>query len=138
DKNFTIPNAPHPGGPSDGFNHPVGLVGSYNNLDLYLRHEEHRVLGAPIDLGVTALPAEALHVRDRHALDTQTAQGLTNFLKLEGFDDGAHEFHVLCLCAPRAGWRTMVQGAAELKVPSQGLAYTGLARERRSTGADAT
>src|SRR5262249_10474359 len=73
---------------------PLGLDGTYNNLDLHFGHEQHRVLGATIDLGMTALTAEALDVGDRHALHAQSAQSLANFLELEGLDDGGHELHV--------------------------------------------
>src|SRR5262249_50070079 len=49
---------------------------------------------------MTALPAEALHVGDRHALHAQSAQGFTHFLELEGLDDGGYEFHeLLPLCS---------------------------------------
>src|SRR6516165_1564646 len=95
DKDFSVADASHTGRPSDGFDHLVGLIGSYNNLDLYFRHEEHRVLGATINLGMTALPAESLHVGDRHALHTESAQGFTHFLELEGLYDGGYEFHEL-------------------------------------------
>src|SRR5262249_24354933 len=93
DENFTIPDEPHRGSPSDGFDDLIGLDVSYNNLDLNLGHNEHRILGATLDLGTTALPPEPLDVGDRHPLDAQSAQGLANFLELEGLDDGGHEFH---------------------------------------------
>ena len=66
----------------------------------------------------TALPAEALDVGDRHTLHAQSAQGLANFLELEGLDDGGHESHLLCPWCwqpQRSGGRTMVHSTAELK-----------------------
>src|SRR5262245_58335101 len=49
---------------------------------------------------MAALPAEALHVGDRHALYAQCAQGFTHFLELKGLDDGGYEFHeLLPLCS---------------------------------------
>jgi hypothetical protein len=39
------------------------------------------------------LAAEAFHLGQGDAADANGGQGLANFVKLEGFDDGNNEFH---------------------------------------------
>src|SRR5262249_16384486 len=77
-ENLGIPNAPHACCPPDRLDHLLNFGGIYHDLDLDFGHEQHRILRAPVDLCMTALPTEALDVGDSHALHAQGAQGLAN------------------------------------------------------------
>src|SRR5262249_16511121 len=63
------------------------------DLDAGLRHEVDHVLGAAIQLGVTALPPEALDLGDGHSGNADFRQGGTDVVEFEGLDDCADEFH---------------------------------------------
>src|SRR5450432_3757681 len=62
-------------------------------LDLPFRQEVDDVLGAPIELRVSLLPAEALDFRHRDALHADGAQGFTHFVEFERLDDCGHHLH---------------------------------------------
>src|SRR5664280_662111 len=66
-------------------------------FDLHLGQKIDDVLGTPVQLGVPLLPAEALHLRHRDALNADGAQGLTHFVELERLDDRGHHLHGLSL-----------------------------------------
>ena len=51
----------------DGVDDALDVVVVDEDLDPHLRHEVDGVLRAPVDLGVAALAAEALHLGDGHA-----------------------------------------------------------------------
>src|SRR5205814_696155 len=55
--------------------------------------EIDHVLGAPIELGVPFLAAEALHFRDREPRDADFGQRLAHFIELERLDDGFDLLH---------------------------------------------
>src|ERR1700722_10267797 len=61
-----------------------------------LGHEFHDVFGAPINLRMTALPAEAADLGHRDALHAYFADGLPDIVELEWFDDRGDELHRLC------------------------------------------
>src|SRR5207302_1385219 len=63
------------------------------DLETHLGHELHLVLGAPVDLGVPALAAEALDLTDRHALHADLLEGLAYVVELERLDDSCDELH---------------------------------------------
>ena len=69
----------------------VGVVDQ--DLDLDLRHELDRVLGAAVHLGVAALAAEALHGRRREPVHTERLHRGLHVVELERLDDCHHEFH---------------------------------------------
>src|SRR3984957_11012494 len=61
-----------------------------------LGHEFHDVFGAPINLRMTALPAETADLGHRDALHAYFADGLPDIVELEWFDDRGDELHRLC------------------------------------------
>src|SRR5207244_1589548 len=62
-------------------------------LDLHLGQEVDDVLRAAVELGVSFLPTEALHLRHGDALHADRRQGLADLVELEGLDDCGYEFH---------------------------------------------
>jgi hypothetical protein len=77
----------------DGVDHTVDVRVVHDDLDAGLRGEEHLVLGATVGLAVAALASEALHLRDGHALDADTRQGVLHIVELERLDDCGDELH---------------------------------------------
>src|SRR6266545_6763051 len=75
--------------------HPVDVAVVDQDLDPDLGHEVDRVLGAPVDLGVTLLPAVALDLADRHAEHADLLQRRLHVVQGERFDDRGDQFHRL-------------------------------------------
>src|SRR5690606_16651079 len=71
----------------------LGVVLLGQDLHADLGHQVHLVLGAAVDLGVTALPAVAARLADGHALDAELLQGGLHVIELERLDDGCDEPH---------------------------------------------
>ena len=78
-----------------GVHHLVRVRSSMTHLDPQLGHEVHGVLGAAVDLGVALLPAEALHLADRHAQHAQPLQRRLDVVQHERLDDRRHQLHDL-------------------------------------------
>ena len=93
DKDLAVPDLARAGGLADRVDRLGGDLVGHGDLDLHLRQEVHRVLAAPVDLGVALLAAEALDLRDGHSLDAGAGEGLFHFLDLERLDDGDDKFH---------------------------------------------
>src|SRR5262249_24877012 len=55
--------------------------------------EVDHVLRPSVQLGVTLLPTEALHLRDRDALNPDSVQSFLHLVELEGFDDRLDFLH---------------------------------------------
>src|SRR2546429_522447 len=68
------------------------LVG-YDDLDLDLREEVHRVLAAPVQLRVALLPAEAAHLGDGHADHADAGERFLDVVQLERLDDRLDFLH---------------------------------------------
>src|SRR5207249_2996080 len=51
------------------------------------------VLGAPVELGVALLPAEALHLRDGQPLHSRPRESVLHLVELEGLDDRLDLLH---------------------------------------------
>src|SRR5437762_422916 len=68
------------------------LVG-YDDLDLDLREEVHRVLAAPIQLRVALLAAETAHLGDGHADHADAGERLLDVVQLERLDDRLDLLH---------------------------------------------
>src|SRR5262245_38608515 len=64
-----------------------------HDLDLHLRQEIDHVLRAAVKLGVPLLPAEALGLGHRDALEAHLVQRVLHFIELERLDDGFDLFH---------------------------------------------
>ena len=65
----------------------------HDDLDLQLGQEVDDVFGAPIELGVTALAAEALGFKNSHPLKADGMERLLHFVELEGLDDRLDLLH---------------------------------------------
>src|SRR5262249_28580956 len=78
-----------------------GLDGAFDDVvgqggfDLHFRQKVDHVFGAPIELRVSLLPAEAFDFGDGDALYANAGQSFALLVKLERLDDGCDEFHVL-------------------------------------------
>ena len=59
----------------------------HHDLDFDLRQEIDHVLGAPVELGVPLLPAEALHLGDGQTGHADLRQRLAHLVELERLDD---------------------------------------------------
>src|ERR1700735_4896637 len=106
-KYFPVPNFAGFGRPHDRFDHEIDEPVINRNLDFRLRHELNDILGAAINLGVSALPAKAPHFRDGQPPNPDVAHRPSNLVELEGFDDRGYELHPTedpCT-APTAAWR---------------------------------
>src|ERR1700722_15099891 len=77
----------------DGLDHLVHQIAAHRDLDAGLGHEVDHVLGAAVELGVSALAPEALDLRDRHARDTDVRERGTPVVELEGLNDRGDQFH---------------------------------------------
>src|SRR6516162_3107652 len=78
----------------DRFDSGVDPGISHHNFQLNLGKEIHRVFAAPVNLRVALLPAKALYLADRHALDSQAGKSLFDAFEFERLDDGIDLFHV--------------------------------------------
>ena len=65
------------------------------NLDLDLGKKVDDVFGATVELGVTLLPTEPLHLGHGHSLDALLRQRVLHLVELEGLDDGFDLLHGL-------------------------------------------
>src|SRR6188768_3786718 len=106
DKDFSVADLPSLGRAADRGDDLVGDAVLDADFDFELGQEVHGVFGAAIDFGVTLLPAEALDLGDGHAVDAERGQRVTDFVELEGFNDGDNKLHVgyplIGISTPRA------------------------------------
>src|SRR4029078_3749484 len=88
------------------------------------------VLGAAVQLGVAALPAEALRLGHRDALHADVRDGLADVIELERLDDRGDQLH--------RGFRnasSMPRSCAIKTVPGSGVATAGRTAMVRGFGA---
>ena len=71
----------------------VGEVVGHRDLDLHLGQEADVVFGAPVDLRLALLAAEALDLGDRQALHAKRRECFAHVVELERLDDGHDQFH---------------------------------------------
>src|SRR6266705_801247 len=90
---LAVADRPGPGARHDRLDDVVDLLVVDRDLEPGLRDELHLVLGAAVDLGVAALPAEAADLRDAQPLDTDTLEGLLHLFELERLDDRDDQLH---------------------------------------------
>src|SRR5262249_25523173 len=93
DEDLAVADATGACGPPDDFRGAFGLLVADAELDLDLGQEVHHVLGAAIQLGMSLLAAESLHLRDRHPLDPLASQSILHLVELERLDDGLDLVH---------------------------------------------
>src|SRR5688500_13241299 len=93
DEDLPVPNLSGSGRLEDGVDNLLDLVVIGHDLDLYLRHKVHLVLGSPIDLGVAALASEALRLGHGETVDSDAPECLFHLVQLEGLDDPDDELH---------------------------------------------
>src|SRR3954468_18603706 len=93
DEDLAVPDAPSLGGALDGFQCPGHHFVRKHDLDLHLWQEIDDVLGAPVELGVAFLTAEALPLGDRQPKDPHVRERLLPLVELEGLDDGLDLLH---------------------------------------------
>lgn len=78
----------------DGGNHLIVHLDVHRKIELQLGHKTHLVFRTPINLLMTPLAAKALDFTNRHAVDSQFAQGIFDVVELEGFDNRFNLFHL--------------------------------------------
>src|SRR6266545_5753290 len=81
------------GAGDDRLDRVVGDLVVDQQLDAGLGQQLHPVLGAPVDLGVPLLAAEAAGLGDGQALDADALQGRLHLVQLERFDDRDNQLH---------------------------------------------
>src|SRR5581483_1554593 len=77
----------------DLLHHVRDLLVAHDDLELHLRQEVDDVLGAAIELGVSLLTPEPLHLAHRDALHADTREILLHLVELERFDDRLDLLH---------------------------------------------
>src|SRR4029453_7127605 len=105
DEDLAVADLPGSGCILDGLGHDGSAIVVDQNLQLHLGQELDHVLRAPIELRVSLLAPEALHLGHGHALDPLLRQRLLHLVELERLDDG---FDLLHRLPPwRRSWRPM-------------------------------
>ena len=92
-KTFPSPILPVFADLHDGVHRALHAIVSRYDLKLHLGQKIDGVFAPAIDLGVPLLPAEALDLRDRHALHADFGQRFFHVFQLEWFDDGLDFLH---------------------------------------------
>src|SRR2546427_12277908 len=120
----------------------VHQVVRHHHLDLDLGQEVDRVLRAPVELRVALLAAEAAHLGDGHADDTQLVERLLDVVELERLDHGLDLLHPVLRSRAALGLERLAverdvlagrslpgeilgHGIADERLPERGLAIRG-------------
>src|ERR1700693_927034 len=93
DEDLAVADLAGLGGLEDRLDHLLGQVAAHGDLDARLGDKVDHVLGAAIQLGMSALPPKALHFRDRHARHADVRKRGAYVVELEWLDDGGDQFH---------------------------------------------
>src|SRR5690606_30845258 len=93
DEDLAVADATGLGALADGRDDGVSLRVVDGDLDLELGKEMHGIFGAAVDLGMALLPAVALDLGYRHAVDVERVEGLTYLFQPRRLDDRYHQFH---------------------------------------------
>ena len=93
DENLAVADAPGVGRLPDRLDRPLDHRVLDDDLDLHLRQEVDDIFRAPIEFGVALLPAEALGLGDRDALDADLVKRILHVVELERLDDRFDLFH---------------------------------------------
>src|SRR4051812_7429468 len=86
-ENLAVADLAGVGGFLDGLDHLLEHLGFHRRFDLHLRQEIHDVLRASVELGVSLLAPETLHLRHRDALHTDAGERLAHLIELERLDN---------------------------------------------------
>ncbi len=95
DEDLAVPDLARAGGIGDGLDDLVGDIVGDGQFDLGLRQEVDDIFGATLQLGVAALPPEALDLGDGDALDADVGNRLANVIEFERLDDRGDHFHCI-------------------------------------------
>jgi hypothetical protein len=93
DEHFAVADFAGLGGFDDRGQGSVFLRIANDEFDFDLGQEIHCVFAAAIDFGMSLLTTEALDFANRHAFDTDFAQGVFDLFELEWFDDRFNFLH---------------------------------------------
>src|SRR5258708_4725748 len=102
DEDLAVADAAGAGGALDRLERLGHQVVGEHHLDLHLGQEVDDILGAPVQLGVTLLAAESLHLGDGEAEHADVGERLFHFVELEGLDDGFDLLHGSLGLSPQA------------------------------------
>src|SRR5215469_13353695 len=92
-EDLAVSNLAGLGGLHDGLDDLIDQITPHRHLDARLGNEIDYVFRAAIELGVSALPTEALHLGDRHARYPDVRERGAHIVELERLDDRCDEFH---------------------------------------------
>ena len=71
----------------------AALSSGHENLNLHLRQKIHRILSAPIELGVSLLAAESFDLFHRHSLHAGFGQRFLHLIELERLHNRFDHLH---------------------------------------------
>src|SRR5262245_14125609 len=93
DEHLAVADLARPRVLQDHVDHLIDAIVVHGDLELHLGNEVDRILGAAVDLGVPALPAEALGLDRRDAGDAGLAERLGDVVQDVRLDNRDHELH---------------------------------------------
>src|SRR5579871_2226428 len=93
DEDLAVADLAGPRGFFDGFDDGIDQFGLDCDVQPHFRSEIDGVLRAPVQLRMAFLPAEALHLGHREALDSDLGKRVANFFELERLNDGCDQLH---------------------------------------------
>src|SRR3954464_2141653 len=105
DEDLAVADLAGIGGLLDRLDHLLEHFVLDRGLDLDLRQEIDHVLRAAVELGMTLLPAEALHLGDGDPLHPDRRQRFADLVELERLDDCGNEFHTPPMIRRTCLWR---------------------------------
>ncbi len=94
------------------FDHRIRHYG----LDLHLWDKRDVILSAAVKFDMAFLSAEALHLGDRHPLDTDLIEGVFYFVKFKRFNYGFYLFHIFLLSVAMPGLEIGICGNSHLSL----------------------
>src|SRR5487761_14545 len=97
---LAVPDPARLGGLDDHPDQVVGILVVAEHLEPGLGHQVDLVLGAAVDLGVTALPAVSGRFRHGHAVHAERLQRALHVIELEWLDDCRDELHATTSSGP--------------------------------------
>ncbi len=81
------------GGFLDGLDHTLDEFGFHRDFNFHFGQKVDDVFGTAVELGVAFLTSEAFDFGHGDALHPNACEGFTHLVELEGFNNGANEFH---------------------------------------------
>src|SRR6478735_10119505 len=103
DPDLAVPDPARLGGRDDRLSDRLDVGVVEHDLEPDLGHQRDVVLRAPVDLGVTLLPAVTADLAHGHPGDADTLERGADFLPLVRLDHRGHDLHVVILSVSGPG-----------------------------------